>query len=64
MFVLPVGRDDACDADLIRTSIHHKYSGSSKMTTHLDHISHCNTSSGANWSNRWTNRVFITTRRD
>ena len=27
--------------DLIRTSIHDKYSGSMQITTHLDHISHC-----------------------
>ena len=30
-----------------------------KITTHLDHISHCQTTSGTNWSNRWTYRVSI-----
>jgi len=29
------------------------YSGSMKITTHLDHIGHCKTSSGTNWSYRW-----------
>ena len=33
------------------------YSGAIKIATHLDHTSHCKTSSGINWSNRWTNRV-------
>ena len=38
---------------------------STKSTTHLDHTSHCKTTTGTNWSNRWTNRVFIiNTRRD
>ena len=36
-----------------------KYSGSMKITTHLDHNSHCQTASGTNWSNIWTYRVFI-----
>jgi len=45
--------------DLIRTSIYDKSSGSIKITTHLDRISHCKTSSGTNWSNSWTCRVFI-----
>ena len=43
---------------LIRTSIYDKYSGSMKITTHLDRISHCKTASGTNWSNGWTYRVF------
>ena len=30
--------------------IYDRYSGSMKITTHLDHISHCKTS----WSNGWT----------
>ena len=51
--------------DFIRTSICDKYSGSMKITTRLDHTSHCKTASGTNWSNRWTYRVFIiNTRRD
>ena len=29
------------------------------MTTHLDHITYCNTSSGPNWSKDETYRVFI-----
>ena len=32
--------------DFIRTSNCDKYSGSMKITTHLDHISHCKTASG------------------
>ena len=44
---------------LIPTTIFHKYSGSMKITTHLDHFSHCETTAGTNWSNRWTYRVFI-----
>ena len=28
-----------------------------KITTHLDHISHCEAASGPNWSNRWTYRI-------
>ena len=35
------------------------WSSSGKLTTHLDHISHCKTASGTNWSNRWTYLVFI-----
>ena len=36
-----------------------------RITTHLDHISHCKTTFGMNWSNRWTYRVFIiNSRRD
>jgi len=51
--------------DFIRTSIYDKYSGSTKITTHLDHVSYCKTASDTNWSNRWTYRVFIiNTRRD
>jgi hypothetical protein len=51
--------------DFIRTGIYDEYSGLMKITTHLDHISHCKTVSGTNWSNRWTYRVFIiNTRRD
>ena len=50
--------------NLIRTSIEDKYSGSMKLTAHLD-ISPCKTASGTNWSNGWTYRVFIiNTRRD
>ena len=45
--------------DLRRTSIHNKYSGSIKITTHLDHISHGKTASGTNRSNRWIYRAFI-----
>ena len=32
----------------------HEYSGSMKIITPLDHISHCKTAAGTNWSNRWT----------
>ena len=46
-------------------SIYDKRSGSITITTHLDRISHCETASGTNWSNRWTYRVLImNTRRD
>jgi hypothetical protein len=45
--------------DITRTSICDKYSGFMKITTHLDHISHCKTASGTNWSTGWTYRVFI-----
>ena len=42
--------------DFIRTSICDKYSGSTKITTHLNFIRHCRTASGTNWSNRRTYR--------
>ena len=32
--------------NLTRTSIYDKYKGAKKMTTHLDHISHCKASHG------------------
>ena len=52
-------------AEFIRMSICDKYTGSMKVTTLLDHASHCKTASGTNWSSRWTYRVFIiNTRRD
>jgi len=34
--------------NLILTSVYDRYSGSMKITTHLDHISHCETASGTN----------------
>jgi len=46
-------------AEFIRTSVCDGYSGSMKIITRLDHISHCKTASGANWSNRWTYRIFF-----
>ena len=49
--------------DLIRTSINDKYSGSTKITSLLDHISYCKRASGSNWPNRCTGRVFITNTR-
>ena len=48
--------------DLIRASIRvicDKHSASAKITTQLDHISHCKVAPGTNWSNRWTNREFL-----
>ena len=51
--------DTPLSSDLIRTSIYDKYSGSMKITQHLDHICHCRTASGTNWWNRWTYQVFI-----
>ena len=47
------------EANLTPTSIAQKYSGSMKITTYLDHASHCKTTSSTNWSNRWTCRVLI-----
>ena len=35
-----------------------EYLCSMKITTHLDHIGHCKTASGTNWSNRWTYRAL------
>ena len=53
------------DVVLIRMSVYDKYSGSMKMTSHLDHVSRVKAASGANWSNRCTYRVFsINTHRD
>ena len=46
-------------SDLVRTSIYDECSGSTKIPTHLDHISHCETAPGTNWSNICTYRVFI-----
>ena len=48
--------------DFIRTSMHDQCSGLTKITTQLDHISHCKTTSGTNQSSRWTH--LINTRRD
>ena len=53
------------NADLIWTISCDKTPGSTKITTHLDHIGPCETISGTHWLNRWTYRVFIiNTRRD
>ena len=44
--------------DLIRTSFYDRHSGSMKISTHLDRISHCEKkASGTNKSNGWTYRV-------
>ena len=40
----------ALQIDLIRTSIYDKCSGSTKITAGLDHVCHCKTTSGTNWS--------------
>jgi hypothetical protein len=45
--------------DLTRTSIRDEHSGSMKITTHLNRISHCKATPGTNWSDRWTNLVFL-----
>ena len=51
--------------DFIRTSVYDENSGSMKITTHLDHITHCRAAYGADWSNRWTYQVsIINTRHD
>ena len=39
-------------------SIQDKHAGSIKVTTHLNHISHCQAASGTGWLNRWTHRVY------
>ena len=53
------------EADIIRASIYDKCGGSTKITTHLDHISHYKTTSSKNRLKRWTYRVcIINTRRD
>ena len=44
--------------DFIQTSIYDQYSGSTRITTHLDHTGHCKTTSGSNWSRRQTYRVL------
>jgi hypothetical protein len=44
---------------VIWTSIYDNYLASMKFTAHLDHICHCKTASGANWSNRLTYQAFI-----
>ena len=44
--------------DFIRTTLYNQYSGSTKITTHLDHTGHCKTTSGSNWSRRQTYRVL------
>ena len=36
--------------DLIRKSVHDKFSGSTKIITHLDHIGHCKAATGKNRS--------------
>ena len=36
-----------------------KFSGSRKVATHLDHISHCEVKSGENWWNDWAYRMSI-----
>ena len=45
--------------NLIRASIRDEYSGLMKITTHLDHVSHCEAEFCTNRSNRWTYRVSI-----
>jgi hypothetical protein len=51
--------------DFTRTSVCHKRSGSTKITTPLNDMSHCRIASRTTWSNGWTSQVFITnTRQD
>ena len=47
------------EKNLTETSIFDQYSGSTKITTHLDHISDCKATPQTYWSNRWTNRISI-----
>ena len=49
---LHAGRVQDRVLNFIRTSVYDKYSGSTKIATQLDHISHCKETSGINWSNR------------
>ena len=52
-------------AGLIWTSVHDKYSASTKITSQLDHVSHCELASGTNWSDGGTLGVSTTnTNRD
>ena len=50
---------DQCWCDFTRTSIYGKYSGLTKITAHLNYISHCKTASSTISSSRWTYPVFI-----
>ena len=45
--------------NFIRTSIYDKFSGSTNITTHLDHITHRKASPGTHWLNSWKNRSSI-----
>ena len=57
--VLGPGRicKDAWNFTRMSFSDHH--SGSMRVTTHLDHKSHCKTASGTDWSNRRTYQISI-----
>ena len=56
---LALPSEEVFTRNLIRVSIHEKISGSIKVTTHLNHISHCKTYYGKRWSNRWTYQVSL-----
>ena len=53
------GKVVRCAPSLIPTTIYYKHPGSIKFATHLDRLSHCETTSGTSWLNRWTFRIFI-----
>ena len=51
--------------EFIHIRIYGEYSGSTKIDTHLDHMSHCKTTAGTNGLNSRTKRVcMIDIRRD
>ena len=45
--------------DFIRTGIYDQYSGSMKISPHLEHTSRCQTAPGTDWSDRWTWQLLI-----
>jgi hypothetical protein len=64
-FHIRVRRPATACSNLIRTSFYGECSGAMEITTHPDHISHCQTASSTSWSNRQTYRAsIINTRRD
>jgi hypothetical protein len=53
------GRATQCSAAAWCTCLLYLTAALHRLTTHLDHSSHCKTSPGQNWSNRWTKRLWI-----
>ena len=56
---LVVHRVESAHVDVTLTSFYGKCSSSKKITAHLDHVRHGETASRTNWSNRWTDLLFI-----
>ena len=44
---------------IVEEPVYDRYSGSIKITSHLDFISQCRATPGTHWSRRWTIRVFV-----